>query len=117
MYFLEHLGSRWIVCSSQKNKEQAQIFREAPSQTTPSVSTSYTGRMSFSWLFRYWRLESIFWYFDSYDYKNNIGAICIRRDLLAEDMSTCQGRDHIVNILSGQKHLVIVNVPLDWSLF
>ena len=31
-------------------------------------------------------------------------------------MVTCQGRDHVVNIQSGQKNLMIVNVHLDLEL-
>ena len=42
-------------------------------------------------------------------------AICIHRNLLPEDaivthVVTCQGRDHLVNIRSGQRSLVIVSV-------
>ena len=48
-------------------------------------------------------------------------AICIHNDLSPEDAIvthtiTCQSRDHIVNIRSGQKNLVIVNVHLEPEL-
>ena len=48
-------------------------------------------------------------------------AIRIHKELLPEDtivthMITCQDRDHIVNIRSGQKNLVIVNVHLEPEL-
>ena len=48
-------------------------------------------------------------------------ATCIHQDLLPEDaivthMSTCQGRDHIVNVESGRKNLVIVNVHFEPEL-
>ena len=48
-------------------------------------------------------------------------ATCIRRNLLPEDaivthVVTCQGRDHFVNIRSGQHSLVIVNVHLEPEL-
>ena len=42
-------------------------------------------------------------------------AICIREDLLPDDavvthVITCQGRDHIVNVRSGYRSIVVVNV-------
>ena len=48
-------------------------------------------------------------------------AICIHRNLLSEDaivthVVTCQGRDHLVNIRSGQHSLVIVNVHFEPEL-
>ena len=48
-------------------------------------------------------------------------AICIHKDLLPEDaivtqMITCQGCDHIVNVQSGRKNLVIVNVHFEQEL-
>ena len=48
-------------------------------------------------------------------------AICIHRDLLPEDaivthVVTCQGRDHLVNIRSGQHSLSIVNVHFEPEL-
>ena len=48
-------------------------------------------------------------------------AICIHRDFLPEDaivthVGTCQGRDHLVNILSGRHSLVIVNVDFEPEL-
>ena len=48
-------------------------------------------------------------------------AICIHKDLLPEDaivtqMITCQGRDHIGNVQSGRKNLVIVNVHFEQEL-
>ena len=48
-------------------------------------------------------------------------AICIHEDLLPEDaivthVIACQGRDHIVNVQSGRKNLVIVNVHFEPEL-
>ena len=48
-------------------------------------------------------------------------AICIHKDLLPEDAIvthtiTCQGRDRVVSIQSGQKNLVIVDVHLEPEL-
>ena len=48
-------------------------------------------------------------------------AICIHRDLLPEEaivthLITCQGRDHLVNIQSGRRSLVIVNVHFEPEL-
>ena len=48
-------------------------------------------------------------------------AICIHRDFLLEEaivthLITCQGRDHIVNIQSGRRSLVIVNVHFEPEL-
>ena len=45
-------------------------------------------------------------------------AICIHKDCLPEDaivthMITCQGRDHIVNVQSGRKNIVIVFVHFE----
>ena len=42
-------------------------------------------------------------------------AICIHRDLLPEEaivthLITCHGRDHLVNIRSERRSLIIVNV-------
>ena len=48
-------------------------------------------------------------------------AICIHKDLLSEyaivtHVVTCQSRDHLVNIRSGQHSLVIVNVHFEPEL-
>ena len=48
-------------------------------------------------------------------------AICIHKDLLSDDaivthVITCQGRDHVVNVRSGRRNLVVVNVHLELEL-
>ena len=48
-------------------------------------------------------------------------AICIHKDLLPEDaivthVITCQGRDHVVNVQSGRRNLVVVNVHFEPEL-
>ena len=48
-------------------------------------------------------------------------AICTRKDLLSDDaivtlVITCLGRDHIVNVRSGCRNLVVVNVHLEPEL-
>ena len=48
-------------------------------------------------------------------------AICIHEVLLPDDVVvthviTCQGRDHIVNVRSGCRNLVVVNVHLEPEL-
>ena len=48
-------------------------------------------------------------------------AICIHKDLLPDDdvvthVVTCQGRDHIVNIQSGCRSIVVVNVHFEPEL-
>ena len=48
-------------------------------------------------------------------------AICTRKDLLSDDANvtyviTCQGRDHIVNVRSGCRNLVVVNVHFELEL-
>ena len=48
-------------------------------------------------------------------------ALCLHKDILPEEaivthLITCQGRDHIVNILSGRHSLVIVNVHFEPEL-
>ena len=48
-------------------------------------------------------------------------AICIQKDLLLDDamvthVVTCQGRDHTVNMRSGCRNLVVVNVHLEPEL-
>ena len=48
-------------------------------------------------------------------------ATCTRKDLLPDDavvthVLTCQGRDHIVNVLSGCRSLLVVNVHFEPEL-
>ena len=48
-------------------------------------------------------------------------ATCIHEDLLPDDavvthVTTCQGRDHIVNVRSGCRNLAVVNVHLEPDL-
>ena len=48
-------------------------------------------------------------------------AICIHKELLPVDavvthVFTCQGRDHIVNVRSGCRNLVVVNVHFELEL-
>ena len=47
--------------------------------------------------------------------------LCIHKDLLPEDaivthVITCQGRDHIVNVQSGRRNFVVVNVHFEPEL-
>ena len=48
-------------------------------------------------------------------------AICMHKDLLSDDavvthVITCQGRDHILNVRSGCRNRVVVNVHLEPEL-
>ena len=62
----------------------------------------------------------------SFFINNNIvcpggSAICIHKDILPEDavvthVITCQGRDHVVNVQSGRRNLVVVNVHFELEL-
>ena len=81
------------------------------------ISMRYTGRMSFSRLSRCWLRDSSVLVLSIQVTNENAGgsATCIHKDLLREDalvthMITYEGRDHFVNMKSGRKRLVIVNV-------
>ena len=63
----------------------------------------------------------IIWYVHSGNENAGGSAIYIHKDLLPEDaivthVITCQSRDHIVNVQSGRKNLVIVNVHFEPEL-
>ena len=77
--------------------------------------------MSFPQAVQVWAPRSKLFAFISGNEKVGGLAICIHEDLLPEDaivkhVITCQGRDRIVNIQSGQKNLVIVNVHFEPKL-
>ena len=49
---------------------------------------------------------------------DRLSAVCIQENLLKEGaivthVVPCQGRDHIVNIQSGARNLVVVNVHFE----
>ena len=81
-----------------------------------SASKKCTGQMNFSRLLRCGLRDSVYLVRFLPGNANAGGsAICFHKDLLSDDaivthVITCQGRDHIVNVRSGRRNLVVVNV-------
>ena len=90
--------------------------------TMSSVSRRYTGRMRFLQAIQVWAPRfKLFGTFILGNENPGVSATCIHKDLLPEDafvthVITSQGRDHIVNVQSGRKNLVIVNVHFEPEL-
>ena len=57
----------------------------------------------------------IIWYVHSWQWEVR-GKDLLPEDAFVTHVITCQGRDHIVNVQSGQKNLVIVNVHFEPEL-
>ena len=82
----------------------------------PQVQQGRTGRMSFLQAIQVWAPRfRLFGTFIPNNESAGGSAVCIHEDLLPEGaivthVIACQGRDRIVNVQSGRKHLVIATV-------
>ena len=105
--------------SQTSRKENITTSVDLPEATTSSAHKKFMGKTSFFHALQIPALRfPLFGTFIPINANAGGSAICIHKDLLPDGavvthVVTCQGRDHVVNMGSGCRSLVVVNVHFE----